>query len=1020
MSKLHKAQTQQGHSRHFFEYIRSVGEAKSKQEEDKIVTKDLIELKKNLSEKHVEKKLLKEYVVRAFYAEMLGHSAEFAHIHCVNLTSNTDLLFKRTGYLATWLCVNPEHEFMYLIVSNLQRDMKSASFLEISCALTSASKLIRPELMTCINTDVAGLLAHPNALVRKKAVLCMHAFYRKSDGLIADQKLFRQALCDRDPSVMGATLALFHDVVLTDIENQRDLLPSFISILKQITEHRLSREFDYHRVPAPWLQIKLLKLLAILAGDNKSLAEKCTEVLTEVMKRADTGLNIGHAVVQECLLTITSIFPIPELIECAAEAISKFLSSNNANLRYLGITALSRIVKIDRKYAQEHQQIVMTCLEDSDDTIRRKTLTLLFAMCNERNVEPIVARLIKFLAEATDVYLKQELVRNMCDMAEKYNTNAKWYIDTMNRILELAAEHVSQPTIQGILKLIAEGEGDDEAEDAELRTYCVETYFNLMENTDKPKPSAVHQIAAWVMGEYGFLTKKVSRLMMLDRLSDMLERIRDADTKGWIVTALMKLVAHNGSFPDNVEDLIVKHKNSRSVGLQQRCYEFIELAKIPPIMKRSLPLDGCCEEIELDETLSFLDTLVDDALQKGARPYQKKDVRLGAEETEVALRTDAYKTQRADVVDESELQADKFNTDEADKLIIKESARRWGAKNLDDEAAVEKPAEVIADVGDASAQEQQQAASSSAAAAAAHVDPIDLPRKPTKNEKFLNDIFGEGNGKKKAKATKGDRAKESRRRAEEAEEATRGMTTENAPAPPPTAAPAASSSTAPVAKLQLNIQKQAAGEFLRLRIGLLSDLSIPSAVVTVTPPAKCSLDSFQVNHAGSIIRGYSVTIPELVAAQPVFFECNLKADDFPAGGGTNIEAEGTTAAGGKSKTTAGLALALVDVLRPLTFTTDQFGQNWGKQSGEFKVQLKFPKALTPELLQQFLLEKVGLKIIQVLGKECIAAARLVPLNQLLLCHMAIVDQVTVNTTIRSSSKEFSEAVGRFLAVALAH
>lgn len=1016
MSKLHKAQTQQGHSRLFFDYIRSVGEAKSKQEEDKIVAKDLIDLKKALSEKQIDKKLLKEYVVRSYYAEMLGHSADFAHIQSVNLTSNTDLLFKRTGYLATWLSVSPEHEFMYLIVSNLQRDMKSAAFLEISCALTSASKLIRPELMTCINTDVSGLMAHPNALVRKKAVLCMHAFYRKSDGLIADQKLFRQALCDRDPSVMGSSLALFHDVVLNDIENQRDLLPSFISILKQITEHRLSREFDYHRVPAPWLQIKLLKLLSLLAGDNKVLAEKCTEVLTEVMKRADTGLNIGHAVVQECILTITGIYPIPELIECAAEAIAKFLASNNANLRYLGITALSRIVKIDRKYAQEHQQIVMTCLEDADDTIRRKTLSLLFAMCNERNVEPIVARLVKFLAGATDVFLKQELVRNLCDMAERYNASAKWYVDTMNRILELAAEHVPQTTIQGVLKLIAEGEGEDEAEDAELRTYCVETYFRLVESTDTPKPNVLYQIAAWVMGEYGFLTKKFSRIMMLDRLSDMLERVRDSDTKGWIVTALMKLIAHHGSFPDNIEDLVVKHKNSRSVGLQQRCYEFVELAKIPPIMKRSLPLDGCCEEIDADDTLSFLDGLVDDALAKGARPYQKKDVRVGVEEAEVALRTDAYKTQRADVVDENELQAGKFNTEETDKLIIKDTARRWGAKNLDEEAAVEKPAEVIPDV----VEPGQPDAAAAAPSGTQHADPVDIPRKPTKNEKFLSDIFGEGNGKKKGKAAKGDRAKESRRRAEEAEEAARGMTGDTPVAAAVAAAPAASSSAGPAARLQLNLQKQAGPESLRLRIGVLSDVNLQTAVVTLVPPPKCSLDGFQVAQPGSIIRGYAVTIPDLTAGQPVFVECNLKADDFPSGGGTAVEVEGTTASGTKSKGTGALQLALADVLRPLVYTTEQFGPNWGKQTGEFKVQLKFPKALTPDLLQQFLLEKVGLKIIQVLGKECIAAARLVPANQLLLCHMTIVDQLTVNTTVRSSSAGFSEAVGRFLAAALAH
>lgn len=67
--------------------------------------------------------------------------------------------------------------------------------------------------------------------------------------------------------------------------------------------------------------------------------------------------------------------------------ISTFLKSSNHNLKYVGIDALSRIVRINSDYANEHQIAVIDCLEDPDDTLKRKTLELLFKMTNPNNVE---------------------------------------------------------------------------------------------------------------------------------------------------------------------------------------------------------------------------------------------------------------------------------------------------------------------------------------------------------------------------------------------------------------------------------------------------------------------------------------------------------------------------------------------------------------------------------------------------------------------------------------------------------
>ena len=38
-------------------------------------------------------------------------------------------------------------------------------------------------------------------------------------------------------------------------------------------EHRLSRDFDYHRIPAPWIQLKLLRILAYLGTADQRASE---------------------------------------------------------------------------------------------------------------------------------------------------------------------------------------------------------------------------------------------------------------------------------------------------------------------------------------------------------------------------------------------------------------------------------------------------------------------------------------------------------------------------------------------------------------------------------------------------------------------------------------------------------------------------------------------------------------------------------------------------------------------------
>ena len=67
----------------------------------------------------------------------------------------------------------------------------------------------------------------------------------------------------------------------------------------------------------------------------------------------------------------------------ASATIARFLQSETHNLKYIGITGLASIVKIDAKHTLEYQGLVVDCLEDTDDTLKIKTLDLLYKMTNK-------------------------------------------------------------------------------------------------------------------------------------------------------------------------------------------------------------------------------------------------------------------------------------------------------------------------------------------------------------------------------------------------------------------------------------------------------------------------------------------------------------------------------------------------------------------------------------------------------------------------------------------------------------
>mmetsp|Transcript_32614 Transcript_32614/g.72040 ORF Transcript_32614/g.72040 Transcript_32614/m.72040 type:complete len:1058 (+) Transcript_32614:132-3305(+) len=652
-----------GPDREFENLIRAIGEAKSKQEEDRILTVEVETLKQRLSDPKLDRTRGREYMVRLIYCEMLGHDASFAYVKALQFASEPNIHTKKAAYLALTQFLDYNNELVLLLVNTLLSDLKSDNFIAVCTALVVTTKLIGPELINAVYPMVVERLRHPKEHVRKKAIMVLHRFHQfdpRREGPLAGVDMdrhFRTMLCDKDPSVMSAALCALHEVIKVDPKPYKNLIPSFTSIMKQVSEHRLPKSYDYHRFPAPFIQIKLLKILAALGVGDRASSENMYAVIQQTLRRANSSHTIGNALIYECVRTITTIYPNPQLLAAAAESISTFLRSTSHNLRYVGIDALAGIVQINPQYAQEHQLAVIDCLEDPDDTLKLKTLELLYKMTKANNVEVIVEKMMMYLRSTSDDHIKRDIVRKVSELAERYAPSPSWFITVVSEVFELGGEHVEPQLAHSLMRLIAE-------QDEDLHRSAVDVYLKLL---DKPKlPGILLQVICWVLGEYGSLATRapqrpLSPQAVMGKLLGVLSSQKPSDAiKASIITALTKICAQTGCrLTPEAEDLVHKASSSQSVELQQRAYELQSLLTSPPSLQQSvLPADASCEDFEAAELeqlkhLGFLDWYVQEALRNGAAPYipeeQRASARASTNGDKGGLRFEAYETAPAPI-----------------------------------------------------------------------------------------------------------------------------------------------------------------------------------------------------------------------------------------------------------------------------------------------------------------------------------------------------------------------------------
>lgn len=110
-------------------------------------------------------------------------------------------------------------------------------------------------------------------------------------------------------------------------------------------------------------------------------------------------------------------------------------------VKYLGLLAMSKILKTHPKSVQAHKDLILACLDDKDESIRLRALDLLYGMVSKRNLMQIVRCLLGHMERAEGSAYRDELLYKVIEICAQgsyqYVTNFEWYLTVLVELIQL-------------------------------------------------------------------------------------------------------------------------------------------------------------------------------------------------------------------------------------------------------------------------------------------------------------------------------------------------------------------------------------------------------------------------------------------------------------------------------------------------------------------------------------------------------------------------------------------------------
>ncbi|PAA75783.1 hypothetical protein BOX15_Mlig015612g2 [Macrostomum lignano] len=405
-----------------------------KDTEGKYISECIEEIKQELKQESLVVKA--NAINKLVYLQMLGYDISWAGFNIVEVMSSPKFTFKRIGYLAASQSFHDGTDVIMLTTNLVRKDLNSTNTYDAGVALSSLSCFMTGDLAHDLANDIMVLMTSTKPYLRKKAVLLMYkVFLRFPDSLKPAFGRLKEKLEDPDPGVQSAAVNVICELARKNPQNYLSLAPLFFKLMTTSTNN--------------WVLIKIIKLFGALIPLEPRLGKKLIEPLTNLI-HSTSAMSLLYECINTVIAVLISISSGLQnhatSVQLCVQKLQILIEDSDQNLKYLGLLAMTKILKTHPKSVQAHKELIMQCLDDKDESIRLRALSLLYGMVSKKNLMEIVKKLIVHMEKAEGAHYRDELLSKIIGICSqndyRFITNFEWYVSVL---VELAAHKGMKP-----------------------------------------------------------------------------------------------------------------------------------------------------------------------------------------------------------------------------------------------------------------------------------------------------------------------------------------------------------------------------------------------------------------------------------------------------------------------------------------------------------------------------------------------------------------------------------------------